>query len=248
MRLDDKVCVVTGAVGAIGQATCRRLRTEGAVVVGVDRMEGDDLPVDVHHVVDLTREPAVAALYEEIVRELGRVDVLVNNAGVAADGDRSVLDTDLATWETVLRGNLTSVFLCCKHGIPKLLEAGGGSVVNLGSLVAVMGSATSQIAYTASKGGVVALSRELGIEFARRGVRVNAVCPGPVRTPLLTQLVSEDPEAWERRRVHLPMGRAANPDEVAGVVAFLASDDSSFVNATALLVDGGTAAAYVTAD
>jgi NAD(P)-dependent dehydrogenase (short-subunit alcohol dehydrogenase family) len=185
-------------------------------------------------------------MYERTRAELGRIDVLFNNAGINPSDDTSALDTSLEAWQRVQDVNLKSVFLCCKHGIPHLLEAGGGSVVNTASFVAVMGAAVSQISYTASKGGVLALSRELGIEFARRGVRVNALCPGPVNTPLLQELFAKDPEKAARRLVHLPMGRFAEPREIAQGALFLASDDSSYVTASTFLVDGGLSGAYVT--
>jgi NAD(P)-dependent dehydrogenase (short-subunit alcohol dehydrogenase family) len=245
MRLAGKVCVITGAAGGIGSATAAVFEREGAVVVGVDV-----LPHSVGSVsltADLTVESEVSALYEQVGIEFGRVDVLFNNAGISPIDDASVLDTTLEAWERVQSTNLRSVFLCCKHGIPRLLESGGGSVINVASFVAVMGSATSQISYTASKGGVLALSRELGVEFAKRGVRVNALCPGPVDTPLLRELYASDPVEAQRRMVHVPMGRFAHADEIANAVLFLASDESSYVNATTFLVDGGLSGAYTTA-
>jgi NAD(P)-dependent dehydrogenase (short-subunit alcohol dehydrogenase family) len=243
-RLQGKVCVITGAAGGIGGATAAVFEREGAVVVGVD--------VQSHAVgelaltADLTDESAVGELYAQVRRALGRVDVLFNNAGISPTDDASVLETGLETWERVQATNLRSVFLCCKHGIPHLLEGGGGSVINTASFVAVMGSATSQIAYTASKGGVLAMSRELGVEFAKRGVRVNALCPGPVDTPLLRELYASDPVEAQRRMVHVPMGRFAHAEEIANAVLFLASDESSYVNATEFLVDGGISGAYTT--
>lgn len=185
-------------------------------------------------------------MYEEAAAKLGGVDVLFNNAGINPTDDKSVIDTDLEAWERVQTVNLRSVFLCCKHGIPHLLQRGGGSVINTASFVAVMGAAVSQGSYTASKGGVLALSRELGVEFARKGVRVNALCPGPVNTPLLQELFAKDPEKAERRLVHVPMGRFGEAREIAQGVLFLASDDSSFVTASTFLVDGGLSAAYIT--
>src|SRR5687768_17848371 len=185
-------------------------------------------------------------MYARTRQELGRIDVLFNNAGINPSDDASVLDTSLEAWQRVQDVNLKSVFLCCKHGIPHLLETGGGSVINTASFVATLGSATSQISYTASKGGVLALSRELGVEFARQGVRVNALCPGPVNTPLLQELFAKDPEKAARRLVHLPMGRFAEPREIAQAALFLASDDSSYVTASTFLVDGGLTSAYVT--
>jgi NAD(P)-dependent dehydrogenase (short-subunit alcohol dehydrogenase family) len=191
-------------------------------------------------------EDAVRSVYARAREELGRVDVLFNNAGISPIDDASVLDTTLQAWERVQAVNLRSVFLCCKHGIPHLLDAGGGSVINTASFVAVLGAATSQISYTASKGGVLALSRELGVEFARRGVRVNALCPGPVDTPLLRELYAKDPEQAARRLVHVPMGRFAAAEEIANAALFLASDESSYITATAFNVDGGITGAYTT--
>jgi NAD(P)-dependent dehydrogenase (short-subunit alcohol dehydrogenase family) len=239
-RLEGKVCVVTGAASGIGAESVRRFREEGAVVVGVDVAPGVEVQADV------TDEDAVRGLYARVREEHGRVDVLFNNAGIAPHDDVSVLDTGLDAWRRVQDVNLTSVFLCCRHGIPHLLDAGGGSVINTASFVAVMGAATSQISYTASKGGVLALSRELGVEFARRGVRVNALCPGPVSTPLLQELFASDPEQAARRLVHLPMGRFAYAREIANAALFLASDESSYVTASTFLVDGGLSHAYVT--
>ena len=185
-------------------------------------------------------------MYERAREELGRIDVLFNNAGINPTDDASVLETSLEAWQRVQDVNLRGVFLCCKHGIPHLLDGDGGSVINTASFVAVMGAAVSQISYTASKGGVLSLSRELGVEFARRGVRVNALCPGPVNTPLLQELFADDPEKAARRLVHLPMGRFAEAREVAQAALFLASDESSYVTASAFLVDGGLSAAYLT--
>jgi NAD(P)-dependent dehydrogenase (short-subunit alcohol dehydrogenase family) len=244
VRLARKVCVVTGAASGIGAETARRMADEGATVVGVDLAEGSVGELGLR--VDVTVEDQVAELYAEVIGRYGRIDVLFNNAGISPPEDVSVLDTTLEAWERVQRVNTASVFLCCKHGIPHLLEGGGGSVINTASFVAVMGAATSQISYTASKGGVLALSRELGVQFARKGVRVNALCPGPVNTPLLQELYANDPEEAARRLVHLPMGRFAEAREIANAVLFLASDESSYVNATTFLVDGGLAGAYVT--
>jgi NAD(P)-dependent dehydrogenase (short-subunit alcohol dehydrogenase family) len=243
-RLDGKVCVITGAAGGIGAATAEAFAREGARVVGVDLH--DDSPGDLALAVDVTDEDAVRDMYARVRDELGGVDVLFNNAGISPDDDTSVLDTSLEAWQRVQDVNLKSVFLCCKHGIPHLLERGGGSVINTASFVAVMGAATSQISYTASKGGVLALTRELGVEFARRGVRVNALCPGPIDTPLLRELFAKDPEKAQRRLVHVPMGRFGKAEEIANGVLFLASDESSFMTATTFLVDGGLSGAYVT--
>jgi NAD(P)-dependent dehydrogenase (short-subunit alcohol dehydrogenase family) len=214
-------------------------------VVGVD-LRDDAAGVDLALACDVAHEDAVRAMYARTREEYGRIDVLFNNAGISPPDDASVLDTSGEAWERVLDVNARSVFLCCKHGIPHLLDTGGGSVINTASFVAVMGAATSQIAYTASKGAVLALSRELGVQFARQGVRVNALCPGPVNTPLLQELYAKDPEQAARRLVHLPMGRFAEPREIANAALFLASDESSYVNAATFLVDGGLAGAYVT--
>jgi NAD(P)-dependent dehydrogenase (short-subunit alcohol dehydrogenase family) len=244
MRLASKVCVITGAAGGIGGATAAVFEREGARVVGVDVREHS--VGELALTADLTSEEAVADLYARVRSELGRIDVLFNNAGISPTDDASVLDTSLKAYERVQATNLRSVFLCCKHGIPHLLDGGGGSVINTASFVAVIGSATSQIAYTASKGAVLALSRELGVEFAKRGVRVNALCPGPVDTPLLRELYAADPVEAQRRMVHVPMGRFAHADEIANAVLFLASDEASYVNATTFLVDGGISGAYTT--
>jgi NAD(P)-dependent dehydrogenase (short-subunit alcohol dehydrogenase family) len=243
-RLDGKVCVITGAAGGIGSEAARVFMEEGAKVVGVDL--GPDSEGDLQLQADVTDAGQVEAMFTRTREELGRIDVLFNNAGISPADDRSVLETSLAAWQRVQDVNLTSVFLCCKHGIPHLLEAGGGSVINTASFVALMGAATSQVSYTASKGGVLSLSRELGVQFARRGVRVNALCPGPVNTPLLQELYAKDAEEAARRLVHVPMGRFAEPREIAQGALFLASDDSSYVTASTFLVDGGLAAAYVT--
>ncbi|MCU0313745.1 MAG: 3-oxoacyl-ACP reductase [Solirubrobacteraceae bacterium] len=246
-RLEGKVCVVTGASGGIGAATVEAFRREGAQVAGVDLREG--APGDLALAVDVTEEDAVRQMYAQVRERFGRIDVLFNNAGISPDDDASVLDTGLDAWQRVQDVNLKSVFLCCKHGIPHLLENHAphrGSVINTASFVATLGAATSQISYTASKGGVLALSRELGVQFAREGVRVNALSPGPVDTPLLRELFAKDPEKAARRLVHVPMGRFARAEEMASAVVFLASDDSSFVTAANFLVDGGISGAYVT--
>ncbi|TMM31771.1 MAG: 3-oxoacyl-ACP reductase [Actinobacteria bacterium] len=250
-RLQDRVAVVTGGGSGIGLATARRFATEGARVVVVDvnadagtaaasEVDGEFVACDV------SDEASVAALFDGVVERHGRVDVAFNNAGISPPDDDSILVTGLDAWERVHRVNLTSVYLCCRHVIPHMRRQGRGSVINTASFVAVMGAATSQIAYTASKGGVLALSRELGVQFAREGIRVNALCPGPVATPLLMELFAKDPQRAARRLVHIPMGRFAQPEEIAAAVAFLASDDASFVTASAFLVDGGLTGAYVT--
>jgi NAD(P)-dependent dehydrogenase (short-subunit alcohol dehydrogenase family) len=243
-RLDGKVCVITGAASGIGAETARLFRQEGARVVGVDINPGSegDLVLEA----DLTDEEQVHRIYERAKDEFGRIDVLFNNAGINPTDDASVLETSIEAWQRVQDANVRSVFLCCKHGIPHLLEGGGGSVINTASFVAVMGAAVSQISYTASKGAVLSLSRELGVEFARRGVRVNALCPGPVNTPLLHELFASDPGKATRRLEHVPMGRFAEAREVAQAALFLASDESSYVTASTFLVDGGLTAAYLT--
>jgi NAD(P)-dependent dehydrogenase (short-subunit alcohol dehydrogenase family) len=244
-RLDGKVCVVTGAAGGIGAETVRRFKEEGATVVGVDLTE-DSPGVDLAFACDVTDEDAVRAMYGEVRAEYDTIDVLFNNAGISPPEDASVLETETDVWDRVQDVNVKSVFYCCKHGIPHLLDTDGGSVINTASFVAVMGAATSQIAYTASKGAVLALSRELGVEFARRGVRVNALCPGPVSTPLLNELFASDPAKAARRLVHLPMGRFAAAVEIANAALFLASDESSYITASTFLVDGGLSSAYTT--
>ena len=243
-RLDGKVCVITGAASGIGAETARLFTEEGGRVVGVDIRAGAEGELMLE--ADVSDEEQVREMYERARKELGRIDVLFNNAGISPDDDVSVLDTSLEAWQRVQDVNLTSVFLCCKHGIPHLLDSGGGSVINTASFVAVMGAASSQISYTASKGGVLALSRELGVEFGKRGVRVNALCPGPVNSPLLEDLFAKDPEQAARRLVHVPMGRFAETREISQAALFLASDESSYVTASTFLVDGGTSAAYLT--
>jgi NAD(P)-dependent dehydrogenase (short-subunit alcohol dehydrogenase family) len=243
-RLEGKVCVITGAAGGIGAASAKLFMDEGATVVGVDTAA--DAPGQLARLLDVTDEDGVRALYDEVAERYGRIDVLFNNAGISPPDDASVLDTGLDAWQRVQDVNLKSVFLCCKYGVPHLLAAGGGSVINTASFVAVMGAATSQISYTASKGGVLSLSRELGVEFARRGVRVNALCPGPVNTPLLQELFAKDPQQAARRLVHVPIGRFAEAREIASAALFLASDESTYVNATTFLVDGGLSGAYTT--
>ena len=244
-RLSNKVCVITGAASGIGAETAALFRSEGATVAGVD-LRDDSPDADLALACDVADEDAVRAMYARVRDEYGRIDVLFNNAGISPTDDGSVLETSLEAWQRVQDVNTRSVFLCCKHGIPHLLETGGGSVINTASFVAVMGAATSQVSYTASKGAVLALSRELGVQFARRGVRVNALCPGPVNTPLLQELFAKDPERAARRLVHLPMGRFAEAREIAAAALFLASDDASYVNAATFLVDGGLSGAYVT--
>ena len=250
-RLADKVAVVTGAGSGIGLATARRFAAEGARVVcaDIDAEAGAKAAAEVGGLfvqVDVTSKSEVAALYQRAVDEFGRLDITFNNAGISPPDDDSILDTGIDAWRRVQDVNLTSVYLCCKYAITHMRAGGGGSIINTASFVAVMGSATSQISYTASKGGVLAMSRELGVQFAREGIRVNALCPGPVNTPLLQELFAKDPERAARRMVHIPLGRFAEPEEIAAAVTFLASDDSSFITASTFLVDGGISGAYVT--
>jgi NAD(P)-dependent dehydrogenase (short-subunit alcohol dehydrogenase family) len=250
-RLEGKVAVITGAASGIGREAARRFAQEGARVCVVDLADkpGTETAREIDGLyvyADVTDPDDVQSMYREAVERFGGLDVLFNNAGISPPDDASILDTELDAWQKVQDVNLKSVFLCCKYGIPYLLERGGGSVINTASFVAVMGAATSQVSYTASKGGVLALSRELGVEFAQRGVRVNALCPGPVSTPLLEELFAKDPEEAEKRLVHLPMGRFAEATEIANGALFLASDESSYVTASTFLVDGGLSGAYVT--
>jgi NAD(P)-dependent dehydrogenase (short-subunit alcohol dehydrogenase family) len=250
-RLDGRVAVITGGGSGIGLATARRFAAEGARLVLVDvnadagRAAAEEVGGE-YVGCDVADEAGVRALFDGVAARHGRVDVAFNNAGISPPDDDSILDTGLDAWERVNRVNLTSVYLCCKYAIPHMLRQGKGSIINTASFVAVMGAATSQIAYTASKGGVLAMTRELGVQFARDGIRVNALCPGPVATPLLMELFAKDPERAARRLVHVPMGRFAQPEEIAAAVAFLASDDASFVTASTFLVDGGITGAYVT--
>ena len=250
-RLEGRVAVITGAGSGIGLATAHRFAAEGAHVVCADvDVDAGKLAADavgglfVH--ADVTIEDEVAAMYDAAVRRYGGVDIAFNNAGISPPDDDSILETDIAAWRRVQEVNLTGVYLCCKHAIPHMQRRGRGSIINTASFVAFMGSATSQISYTASKGGVLAMSRELGVQFARDGIRVNALCPGPVNTPLLQELFAKDPERAARRLVHIPLGRFAEAEEIAAAVAFLASDDASFITASSFLVDGGISGAYVT--
>ena len=254
-RLDGKVAVITGGCSGIGLATVRRFVEEGAkVVIGdiddargatiVEELGGAGVVTYCH--VDVTSKDEVDALFKCAKDTYGSVDVAFNNAGISPPQDDSILDTDLEAWRLVQEVNLTSVYLCCKAALPYMLEQQSGSIINTASFVAVMGAATSQISYSASKGGVLSMSRELGVQFAREGVRVNALCPGPVNTPLLQELFAKDAERAARRLVHVPMGRFGEPEEMANAVLFLASDESSFITASTFLVDGGISGAYVT--
>jgi NAD(P)-dependent dehydrogenase (short-subunit alcohol dehydrogenase family) len=251
-RLDGKVCVITGAGGGMGREAALVFCAEGAKVCAAD-IDGDaarrtaaDAGDAFAVQVDVSDDASVRTMYERTAERFGGIDVLYNNAGISPADDASILDTEPDAWERVQAVNTRGVYLCCKHGIPYLLQRGGGSVINVASFVALVGAATSQISYTASKGAVLSLSRELAVQFARQGVRVNALCPGPVETPLLLRIFGDDPAAFERRRIHLPMGRLATPREIVNAALFLASDESSYVNGTTFVVDGGLTAAYVT--
>jgi NAD(P)-dependent dehydrogenase (short-subunit alcohol dehydrogenase family) len=250
-RFDGRTAVITGGGSGIGLASARRLASEGArvVIADVDTAAGQAVADEVQGLfvrTDVTVAAEVDALFAAAVEAYGNVDVAFNNAGISPPEDDSILVTGMDAWWKVQEVNLTSVYLCCKAVIPHMQRAGRGSIINTASFVATMGSATSQIAYTASKGGVLAMSRELGVQFAREGIRVNALCPGPVDTPLLQTLFAADPERAQRRLVHVPMGRFARAEEIAAAVAFLGSDDASFITASTFLVDGGISGAYVT--
>jgi NAD(P)-dependent dehydrogenase (short-subunit alcohol dehydrogenase family) len=253
-RLDGKVVVITGAGGGMGREAALLFAAEGARVCVAD-VDGESAERTAEEArdafafaVDVADERSVREMYASTAERYGGIDVLYNNAGISPADDASILDTEADAWQRVQDVNTKGVYLCCRHGIPHLLERGGGSVINVASFVALVGAATSQISYTASKGAVLSMSRELAVEFARRGVRVNALCPGPVETPLLLRIFGDDPAAYERRRIHLPMGRLAKPREIVHAALFLASDESSYVTGATFLVDGGLTAAYVTPD
>jgi NAD(P)-dependent dehydrogenase (short-subunit alcohol dehydrogenase family) len=251
-RLDGKVVVITGAGGGMGREAAQVFSAEGAsvCVADVDGAAAEESAAACREAfaveVDVADDESVRAMYEETAGRYGGIDVLYNNAGISPADDASILETEAEAWDRVQAVNTKGVYLCCRHGIPHLLDRGGGSVINVASFVALVGAATSQISYTASKGAVLSMSRELAVQFARQGVRVNALCPGPVETPLLLRIFGNDPAAYERRRIHLPMGRLAKPREIVNAALFLASDESSYVSGATFLVDGGLTAAYVT--
>ncbi|MBS1696874.1 MAG: 3-oxoacyl-ACP reductase [Actinobacteria bacterium] len=250
-KLEGKVGVITGGCSGIGLATAKKFVAEGAkVVIGdLDEANGPRIAEELGGVfvsVNVTDQAQVENLFRVAHDTYGRIDIAFNNAGISPASDDSILKTGIDAWNLVQDVNLTSVYYCCKAVLPYMLEQGSGSIINTASFVAIMGAATSQISYTASKGGVLAMTRELGVQFARKGIRVNALCPGPVNTPLLQELFAKDPERAARRLVHVPMGRFAEPEEIANAVAFLGSDESSFITAMDFLVDGGLSNAYVT--
>lgn len=250
-RLEGRVAVITGGASGIGLATAHRFADEGAIVVigDLDPASGEAAAAAVGGLfvrANVTDADDVAAMFAIANDTYGSIDIAFNNAGISPPDDDSILETSIDAWRRVQEVNLTSVFLCCKTVLPYMLDQGKGSIINTASFVATMAAATSQISYTASKGGVLAMTRELGVQFARSGVRVNALSPGPVNTPLLIELFAKDPERAARRLVHIPVGRFGEPDEIAAAVAFLASDDSSFITASNFLVDGGISGAYVT--
>ena len=253
-RLDGKVCVITGAGGGMGREAVQLFTAEGAKVCAADvALDAVEETVEAcpdgsafAARVDVTDEQAVEEMMTSTVERFGGIDVLYNNAGISPADDASILDTSVEAWQRVQDVNAKGVFLCCKHGLPRLIERGGGSIVNVASFVAILGAATSQISYTASKGAVLSMTRELAVQFARQNIRVNALCPGPVETPLLLSIYGSDPAALERRRIHWPTGRLAKPREIVNAALFLASDESSYVNGATFVVDGGLTAAYVT--
>ena len=250
-RLKDRVAIITGGASGIGLATARRFAAEGAIVViaDLDPTSGEAAASEVGGLfrrLDVAVEAEVDDVFDAVVDQFGRLDIAFNNAGISPPEDDSIETTELPAWDRVQDVNLKSVYLCSRAALRHMVPKGRGSIINTASFVALVGSATSQISYTASKGGVLAMTRELGVQFARQGIRVNALCPGPVNTPLLQELFAKDPERAQRRLVHVPIGRFAEPAEMAAAVAFLASDDASFITATAFVVDGGITNAYVT--
>ena len=249
-KLEGKVGVITGGCSGIGLATARKFAAEGAkVVIGdLDVTNGPRIAEELGGSfikTNVALQADVEAMFAHAKATFGRIDIAFNNAGISPADDDSILKTGIEAWDKVQLVNLTSVYFCCKAVLPYMLEQGSGSIINTASFVAIMGAATSQISYTASKGGVLAMTRELGVQFAKKGIRVNSLCPGPVNTPLLQELFAKDPERAARRLIHVPMGRFAEPEEIANAVAFLASDEASFITATDFLVDGGLSNAYV---
>lgn len=254
-RLHGKVALITGAGGGIGRVAAELFAAEGARIFVADAVaDGASATVQaiadaggtaVAHTADVSSADEVAAMVAAAVEAFGGIDILYNNAGVLPPDDGGTLDTPEDTWDRVMAVNLKGVWLCCKYGIPALIERGGGSIINVASLVALMGSAVAQIAYTASKGGVLSMTREMAVEYARHNIRINALCPGPIQTPLMAELLS-DPERRARRLVHVPIGRFGQAEEVAKAALFLASDDSSLMTGASLVCDGGISVAYVT--
>ncbi|MEO6259920.1 MAG: glucose 1-dehydrogenase [Thermoanaerobaculia bacterium] len=255
MRLKDKVALITGGASGIGKESCLLFAREGAKVVVVDlkKEAADATAIEIQKAggdakgfaADVSKAKDAEAMVRFAEETYGKLNIVFNNAGVFHADDNSVTDTSEAIWDMVINVNLKGVFLGCQYAIPALQRAGGGSIINTASFVAILGAAAPQIAYTASKGGVLAMTREIAVEFARQNIRANSLCPGPVETPLLAQLLS-DPARRQRRLVHIPMGRFARPEEMANAALFLASDESSFVTGTSFLVDGGISAAYIT--
>ncbi len=252
MRLENKVCLITGGGSGIGKASCLAFAREGAKIVVVD-LKKETAEATAHEIggnakafgADISKAKDAEAMVAFTEKAFGRLDVIFNNAGIFHAKDESVTNTTEEIWDLVIDVNLKGVFFGCQYAIPAMQRAGGGSIINTASFVAIMGAAVPQIAYTASKGGVLAMTREIAVEFARQKIRANSLCPGPVETPLLAELLA-DPARRQRRLVHIPMGRFARPEEMASAALFLASDESSYVTGTSFLVDGGISAAYIT--